>query len=331
MSRPKKLVSPRILNVEPWGYCEEARTLLTSVGSVEEKEMSRSQLLRELGSYDVLIVRLAHQIDQTVIEAGRRLKVIVSATTGLDHIDVAHAQSCGIEVLSLRGEIDFLRDVRATAEHTWALLLSLQRHIVPASIAASNGIWNRDAFRGSELYGKRLGLVGLGRIGEKVARYGQAFDMHVGAFDPYVEKWAAGVWRAQTLAELIKNSNILSLHVPLNDETRGMINANELLKLPQGAVLINTSRGQLIDEQALIDCLESGRLAGAALDVVVHERDKVRREKSPLLDYARSHDRLLVTPHIGGATHESMAKTEVFMARKLVKFLHKQAGHLTSK
>jgi len=265
---------------------------------------------------------LAHQIDREILEAGRHLKAIVTATTGLDHIDVVHAQTRGIEVLSLKGEIDFLKDVRATAEHTWTLLLSLQRHIVPASIAASIGRWNRDAFRGNELYGKRLGLVGLGRIGEKVARYGQAFGMQVSAFDPYVKEWMGGVWRAPTLGDLIKISGILSLHVPLNAETKDMISANELALLPQGAVLVNTSRGQLIDEPALINALESGPLAGAALDVVAEERNTDRRAKSTLLEYARTHDNLLITPHIGGATHESMAKTEVFMAHKLTEFLH---------
>ena len=313
----------KILNAEPLGYSVEAGTLLAELGEVVAKEMSRSQLKDQLGDFDVLIVRLAHQIDREVIDAARRLRVIVTATTGLDHIDVRYAQERGITVLSLRDETEFLREVQATAEHTWALLLGLLRNIVPASIAARQGNWNRDMFRGRELNGKRLGIVGLGRLGKMVARYGQVFGMAVGAFDPLVQEWQGGVRREPTLNDLLKKSDILSLHLPLNTETQGLIGATELELLPPGAVLVNTSRGQLIDELALIQALTNKKLAGAALDVVAQERENDNRRKSPLLDYAGTHDNLLITPHIGGATYESMAKTEVFMARKLKRFLLK--------
>jgi D-3-phosphoglycerate dehydrogenase len=315
--------SINILNAEPLGYSAEASAMLTELGEVVAKEMSRSQLLKELGDFDALIVRLANQIDREVIEAGGRLRVIVTATTGLDHIDLGYAQERGITVLSLRGETEFLQEVRATAEHTWALLLGLLRNIVPASIAACQGNWDRDRFRGRELDGKRLGIVGLGRLGQKVARYGQVFGMDVRAFDPLVEEWIDGVRREPTLTDLLKKSDILSLHVPLNTETQGMIGATELALLPAGAVLVNTSRGQLIDESALINALKRKHLAGAALDVVAQERNSENRRLGTLLDYAGTHENLLITPHIGGATYESMAKTEVFMALKLKKFLLK--------
>ncbi|UCD77126.1 MAG: hydroxyacid dehydrogenase [Desulfobacterales bacterium] len=310
-----------ILNAEPLGYSAEAGAVLSELGNVVAKEMSRSQLLREVSDFDVLIVRLANQIDRELIGAGRRLRAIVTATTGLDHIDVAYARQQGIAVLSLRGETDFLQQVQATAEHTWALLLALMRNIVPASIAARQGQWDRDKFRGHELFGQRLGIVGLGRLGQKVARYGQAFGMRVAAYDPLVEEWLEGVRRKLTLTDLLKKSDILSLHVPLNTETEGMIGAAQLALLPAGAVLVNTSRGRVIDESALIKALTNRHLAGAALDVVAFERDTESRMKSPLFAYARNHDNLLITPHIGGATYESMAQTELFMAHKLKKFL----------
>lgn len=313
--------SINILNAEPLGYSAEAGALLAQLGEVSAKDMSRSRLLKELDHYDVLIVRLAHQIDREALNAGGRLRVIVTATTGLDHIDLEYAQERGITVLSLRGETEFLQEVRATAEHTWALLLGLLRNIVPASIAARQGNWDRDRFRGRELNGKRLGIVGLGRLGQKVARYGLAFGMDVGAFDPFVQDGVDGVRREPALTDLLTKSDILSLHLPLNTETLGMIGATELALLPAGAVLVNTSRGQLIDESALIKALKRKHLAGAALDVVAQERNSQNRCLSPLLDYAGTHDNLLITPHIGGATYESMAKTEVFMAHKLTKFL----------
>ena len=316
-----KVNSINILNAEPLGYSADARSILAGLGRVVEKEMSRSQLFKELGEFDVLIVRLANQIDREVIDAGRHLQAIVTATTGLDHIDVDYARRRDIAVLSLRGETEFLQTIQATAEHTWALLLGLLRKIVPASIAACQGSWDRDRFRGRELNGKRLGIVGLGRLGKKIARYGQVFGMNVGAFDPFIQDWIEGVRREASLSDLLKSSDVLSLHAPLNPETQGMIGAAELALLPKGAVLVNTSRGQLIDEKALIDALTNRQLAGAALDVIAREREKQVRKNSPLLEYADANDNLLITPHIGGATYESMAQTEVFMAQKLKKFL----------
>ena len=322
MTAQNKNITPlKILNAEPLGYSADANALLTEFGDVVSEEMSRSRLLKELDTFDVLIVRLANQIDKAVIDAGRSLRAIVTATTGLDHIDVDYARQRDIAVLSLQGETDFLRTIQATAEHTWALLLGLLRKIVPASIAARQGSWDRDMFRGRELNGKRLGIVGLGRLGKKVARYGQVFGMDVGAFDPLIPDWIDGVRREPALSNLLKNSDVLSLHAPLNSETQGMIGAPELALLPPGAVLVNTSRGQLVDELAMIDALTNRHLAGAALDVLAQERENAIRQNSPLLAYADNHDNLLITPHIGGATYESMAQTEIFMAHKLKKFI----------
>jgi D-3-phosphoglycerate dehydrogenase len=311
----------RILNAEAHGYSDQARAILQRLGQLTEGDLSRAELLARLPGYDVLIVRLAHKIDREVIDEGKNLKAIVTATTGLDHIDVEYARQKGITLLSLRGETAFLQTVSATAEHTWALLLALLRRIPAAYASVRAGQWDRDSFRGSELDGKRLGLVGLGRLGRKVARYGRAFGMGVAAYDPYVANWAADVTRVSSLPELLCRSDVLSLHIPLSAETESLLDLKALSLLPTGAVLVNTSRGEIIDEAALVQVLEHGHLAGAALDVIAHEREPERRQDSPLLIYARNHRNLLITPHIGGATHESMAKTEVFMADKLASFL----------
>ena len=311
----------RILNTEPEGYSEDARSILSSLGQTVEASLCREELLEQLPNYDVLIVRLAHQVDRQAIDAGRHLKAIVSATTGLDHIDVDYARRRGVEVLSLYGETEFLRMVNATAEHTWALLLALLRRIPHAFADVCNGVWDRNAFRGHELQGQCLGVVGLGRIGQKVASYGQAFGMEVMGFDPYVSDWTDGVWPASSLSDLLRSSNVVSFHVPLNNVTFGMCGAKELALLPSGSVVINTSRGEVIEESSLVQALENKRLAGAALDVIAHEREPELRRRSALLGYARTHENLILTPHIGGATHESMARTEVFMAQKLAAFL----------
>ncbi len=311
----------RILNAEPKDYSDEARRILRDLGEVVESSVTHSELLAELPSYDVLIVRLAHEIDREVLDAGRRLRVVTTATTGLDHIDTEYAREKGIVVLSLAGETEFLRSIAATAEHTWALLLALLRRVPAAVDSVRAGGWDRGAYRGRELDGKRLGILGLGRVGQMVARYGLAFNMRVATYDPYIRGVPEGVGEADSLVKLLHGSDVLSLHVPLDSRTRGMIGTAELTALPAGAVLLNTSRGELVDEEALVDALERGHLAGAALDVVCHERSPEKRQAQCLLSYARSHDNLLLTPHIAGATAESMAKTEVFMARKLAGYV----------
>jgi D-3-phosphoglycerate dehydrogenase len=310
----------RILNLEPQDYSPVARAVLDRLGDVSDGPLTRSELMDRVRDCNVLIVRLAHHIDREILDRAGRLRVVVSATTGLDHIDTEYAASKGIAILSLRGEVEFLRSIPATAEHTWALLLALVRNLPAAVQSVRDGEWDRDRFKGHELAGKRLGILGLGRIGEKVARYSLAFGMQVSAYDPFRQGWMERVERAGSQADLLGRSDVLSIHVPLNEQTVRLVGETELVCLPAGALLVNTARGQVIDEPALLQTLESGRLAGAALDVLTEET-RGQLQSSPLLAYARSHANLIITPHLGGATVESMAATEVFMANKLMEFL----------
>jgi D-3-phosphoglycerate dehydrogenase / 2-oxoglutarate reductase len=311
---------PRILNLEPHGYSDKARTLLAELGEVIDGPLPRQALLEVLPDFDVLIVRLAHQIDREVLAAGRRLKVIASATTGLDHIDLAAAESKQIAVLSLRGEAEFLRSITATAEMTWGLLLALMRRIPEAVASVHAGEWNRDAVKGRDLSGRRLGIVGLGRVGRQVAEFAAAFKMTVAAYDPGITYWPPAVRRKHSMGALLTETDILSVHVNLHPGTAGLIGRQELALLPKGSVLVNTSRGDVVDPDALVDALVSGHLSGAALDVIPLERDHERRRASPLLEYAATKRNLLITPHIAGATVEAMQRTEEFMARKLIDF-----------
>jgi D-3-phosphoglycerate dehydrogenase len=281
-------------------------------------DLDRQGLLYAVREVDVLWVRLRHHIDAEVMATAQRLKFIVTATTGLDHIDLDEAVRHGIQVLSLRGHSDFLQEVHATAEHTVALMLALLRHIPSALAHVRTGGWDRDLFRGSELFGKIAGVVGYGRLGRIVARYLNAFGMHVLAADPNVDA-AAVMTHGVTLApltRLLPEADVVTLHVNLCHETRGFFNRELFSLMKQGAWLINTSRGELLDEVALLDALHSRHLAGAALDVLCDEgsnSDNVR----PLVRYARDNDNLIITPHIAGCTGESMKKTEDFMAHKL--------------
>jgi len=313
----------RILVAESRGFSAAAERRLRELGDVTLADLDRPGLLAAAASADVLFVRLRNRVDAKVLAAAPALRAVVSPTTGLDHLDLAALAARGVAVLSLRGEAEFLRGVTATAEHAWALLLALVRRVPAAAAAARAGDWDRDRFRGRELSGKTLGVVGLGRLGSMVARYGTAFGMRVLAFDPYLEPWPAGgpPEKSPSLEALLAAADVVSLHVPLHDGTRGMLDAAALAAMKPGSVLVNTSRGDVVDEAALVAAVRSGHLAGAALDVVAGEGAPGGPARSPAVAFAATDERILVTPHIGGATLESMENTEIFMADKLARWL----------
>ena len=311
-----------ILNLEPDQYSSDAYEIISNLGSVVNGPLDHPALLNDIKKVNVLIVRLSHLINRELIDNAPNLHTIVSATTGLDHIDTGYAENKGISVLSLFGETEFLNSVTATAELSWGLLLSLVRQIPTAVQHVKNGGWHRDNFKGSELSGLRLGIIGLGRLGHIVATYGNTFRMSVSAYDPLLTEWPPNIERHNQLGDLFENSDVVSVHAPHNETTTGMIVAPLFSRLPDGAVFINTSRGELVDEGALLDALQNGPLAGAALDVIRGENAVTGNHiKSPLVEYAQSHTNLIITPHIGGATKTSMEKTEVFMAKKLAAHL----------
>ena len=265
----------------------------------------------------MLWVRLRHRIDSQIMAAAPRLKVIVTPTTGLNHIDLEDTRRRGIEVLSLRGENEFLADVRATAEHTIALILSLLRHVPAAMAHVKCGAWNRDQFKGSELYGKTIGVIGYGRLGRIVAHYLRAFDGRVLATDPDLNGApVAPDVKLVSMTQLLQEADLVTLHTNLCEKTLGLFGQAEFSTMKRGAWFINTSRGELVDENALLAALRSKQLAGAALDVLCEEHSD-GMGSNPLVVYAREHDNLVITPHIGGCTTESMEKTELFLAKKL--------------
>jgi D-3-phosphoglycerate dehydrogenase / 2-oxoglutarate reductase len=308
----------KILVAEAGGFASKAAESLRQVGDPILADLDRDELLTAVRGVDILWVRLGHRIDAELMAAARHLKVIVTATTGLNHIDLEEAECRGIRVLSLRGESEFLRDIRATAEHTLALILSLIRHVPGATAHVRDGGWNRNLFKGQELHGKTVGVIGYGRLGRIVARYLKAFDTHVLAADPNigVDFMETGVTLVP-LVELLQAADLVTLHVNLCEATRGFFGQAEFETMKKGAWFVNTSRGELVAEPALLHALRSGRLAGAALDVLSGEHSRSIGEH-PLVAYARGHDNLIITPHIAGCTVESMEKTECFLAARLL-------------
>lgn len=319
----------KILNCESDGIAQRARAILESVGDVTFKELSREALLDEISAYDGLVLRLGHRVDAEVLGRAPRLKFVATPTTGIDHIDVGEAEKRGVAVLSLKGDVEFLRGVTATAEHAFGLLLALMRKTPSASADVLCGRWRREDFQGRELNGMTLGIVGLGRLGRMMAGYAKAFGMTPIAHDPYVadaEFKSCGARRVD-LEALLKTADAITLHVGLSEETRGFFGAREFASMKKGAFFINTSRGEVVDETGLLASLSDRHLGGAALDVLAGENagrslgNETWLERHPLLAYARDHDNLLITPHVGGMTIESLAKAEVRLAGLIADFL----------
>ena len=312
-----------IVNVEPRAYCEPARRQLQALGELRECEpLTRAALLEDVATANVVITRLAHHFDEAVFAAAPDLRALVTATTGLTHVDLDAAQRHGVTVLSLKGETEFLNSVTATAELTWGLLLNVCRRLPAADRDVADGHWRRDAFKGRELEGKTLGVLGMGRLGRLVAAYGQAFQMRVVANDVKPVEMPVGV-EAVSFDALLRASDVLSVHVDLNETTHAMLDAAAFGRMKVGSILVNTSRGEVVVEDDLIGTLEQGHLAGAGLDVLAGEpfADDAALTRNPLWQWGRQHEQLVITPHIGGATFESMEATEVFMANKLERWL----------
>ncbi len=245
---------------------------------------------------DALLVRSATRVTGDVIRRAPRLKVIARAGTGVDTIDVSAATRAGIAVLNAPGA-----NTVSAAEHTIALLLSLARRIPDAVASMRRGDWDRKRFEGSELRGKTIGIVGLGRIGNQVAHIARAFSMRVLAHDPYVPRDDSRGVELVSLDELLSEADVVTLHLALTERTRHLLDADHLALMKPGAVLVNAARGELVDEAALLEALDRGKLGGAALDVFA-------TEPLPADHSFRGHERMLVTPHLAASTAEAQER-----------------------
>ena len=258
-------------------------------------DCSSSELIELVKSCDVLITRSETTVDSKLIDSASNLKIIIRAAVGVGNIDIDYATKRGILVINTPG-----KNTNSAAELTFGLMLSMLRNIPAAQSHLKSGGWDRHRFAGNELRGKRLGLIGLGHVGHRVAKFARGFDMTVFAFDPYLKDEIFrnhGVKRFTDLGLLVENSDVLSVHVPLDNNTRGMIGEDLLNKLPTGSYIVNAARGGIIDEQAIVDALASGRLAGAAIDTY-------ENEPSPRKDLTQ-HPKVWCTQHIGASTEQA--------------------------
>jgi D-3-phosphoglycerate dehydrogenase len=272
--------------------------------------LAPEDLVRAVGPAHGLLVRSGTKVTAALLEAAPRLSVVGRAGTGVDNIDVDAATRRGVVVMNTPGG-----NAVAACEHTFALILALFRNIGPAGRELAGGVWNRKKHMGHQLLGKTLGLVGFGRIGREVARRARAFGMDVAVFDPFVTESLAREFdcRLASLDALLAEADVVSLHLPLNEQTRHLIDAAALARMRPEAVLVNCARGGLVDEEALLEALDAGRLCGAALDVFESEPP----ENLELL----AHARVVATPHLGASTEEAQRDVAAQVARQVVDYL----------
>ncbi len=274
-------------------------------------KLTPEELIACVGEYDALLIRSGTKATAAVIEAAERLKIIGRAGVGVDNIDVDAATKKGIIVMNTPGG-----NTLSTAEHTLTMILALSRQIAEASASLKSGKWERKKFMGVELFGKTLGVIGLGRIGAELARRAQKFGMKVCAYDPYINLDVAqrlGV-EVLELPQLLEKSDYVSLHLPLTGRTKHIIDKKAMDMMKSGARLINCARGGLVDEDALVGALNSGSLAGAALDVFEQEPPP---SDHPLFKMPQ----VVLTPHLGASTEEAQQKVSLAVAEQVVDFL----------
>jgi D-3-phosphoglycerate dehydrogenase / 2-oxoglutarate reductase len=267
-----------------------------------------AQLAERIGAYDAILIRSATKLTADLIARGENLKVIGRAGVGVDNVDVEAATKRGIIVANAPQS-----NVITAAEHTVALLLALARNVPQAHAALVGGRWERSKWGGVELYEKTLGLLGFGRIGQLVAARAQGFGMHVVAFDPYVSAARfreLGVEKAESSDDLYAHADFISIHLPTTPETRGWLDAAALAKCRDGVRIINCARGELVDDDALKAALDSGKVAGAALDVFTNE---------PVTDHPLfGYPNVVVTPHLAASTTEAQDRAGVQTAEQVV-------------
>jgi D-3-phosphoglycerate dehydrogenase len=269
------------------------------------------ELLREVAASDALITRSGTAVTHELVNAGTRLRIVGRAGVGLDNVDVDACTERGILVINAP-----TANIMSATEHTMAMLLALCRNIPEAHASVKRGEWVRSKFMGVELNGKTLGIIGLGRIGTRVTVRAKAFGMDVIAYDPYVSDAVYDRVSAEkvTLDELLARADVITVHTPLNDETRGMITPAEFAKMKNGVMVLNIARGGIYQEQALADALNSGKVAGAAVDVYLEEPPG---KDHPLLNAKN----IILSPHIGANTIEAQDRVAVQTAEMVVEAL----------
>jgi len=296
----------KVLVADPIG--EEGIDILRSHAQVDIRPgLKPEELISTIGDYEALVVRSQTKVTAEVIEAGKKLQVIARAGVGVDNINVEEATRRGIVVVNAP-----TGNTTSAAEHTIALMFALARHIPRADAVLKSGVWRRSDFIGTEVRNKTLGIIGLGNVGSEVARRARGLEMRLIAYDPFISVDYARNLQVElvSLKQLFKESDFITLHVPLTKSTKGLIGAKELALVKPTVRIINTARGGIIDEEALVKALKEKRIAGAAFDVFATEP----LTQSILFE----DDNIIVTPHLGASTTEAQAMVAKDAAEQVI-------------
>lgn len=280
----------------------------------------RNEILAQLHLYDGIVIRSKIKLDQSALEKAVRLKFIARVGAGMENIDQAYAESKGIACLNApEGNRD------AVGEHATGMLLALLNHLCRVNIEVRKGIWIREGNRGTEIHGKTVAIIGYGHMGSAFAQRLTGFGAKVIAYDKYKSGFSSPLVKEVQMEEVFAEADIISLHVPLTSETRLMINHNYLGRFSKPVYLINTARGQCVDTSALMDAIETGRVKGAALDVLEFEKLSFENLDAASLPEAFRRliqsDKVLLSPHIAGWTHESNYKLASVLVQKIAEIM----------
>jgi D-3-phosphoglycerate dehydrogenase / 2-oxoglutarate reductase len=269
--------------------------------------LSEIELEKEIENYDGLIVRSGVTVTKKILEAGKKLKVVGRAGVGVDNIDCAAAKELGIVV-----ENTPTGNTNAAAEHTLTLMMLLSKHILHSNETMKLGKWDRKSFEGNELKNKTLGLIGFGNVGKKVAKVALALEMNVIVYDPFIDEnklKELGVKKTE-FDEIIKNSDYITVHVPLTEKTKNMISTKQFSEMKKGVKILNVARGGVIDEAALLSAIENGIVSAAGLDVYSEEPPK----NISLI----TNNKVIATPHLGASTKEAQENVAIEVAEQMV-------------
>lgn len=296
------------------GISSESNILLKKYFEVVEFKSIKDDAYLNYGNKEDIFgifIKLKHFIDDVFLSRLKKLRFIATPTTGLNHINLNYCNAKSIEIVSLKGERTFLRDVRATSEFTWGLILSLLRNIPSAYEHSKSGRWERNNFLGTELYGKTIGILGYGRLGRIIEKYARSFGMDILINDLKLYKKSNFV----PVSELFRKSDIVTIHIDLRPENINFVDTHKLSLMKKSAILINTSRGEVINELDLKYHLEKNNIAGCAIDVINNEYSAT---ENILLELSKSNPNIIITPHIAGNTVDSRQKTDMFICKKVI-------------
>jgi len=301
--------------LEPEFFSKDAITLLNNIGRIDFLK-AKKNLKTFVSDKNVLFIRLKYYINKELLENADELKYLCSPTTGLNHIDLDYIEEKRIKIISLKGETDFLSNIRATPEHTFGLVLSLLKNYKVSFLNLKNRKWNRYKYWGNEIFNNNIGIIGFGRVGKILAKYFNSFGAKNFFYDIDLNvKPIYNAIRLDSIKELIKKSNIIIMCVAYSSENHRFFR-EEFIDLLKDKYFINTSRGELLNENYLIKKIEENHFKGIALDVISNETQK-KNNFDKFISLTKNRN-FILTPHIAGLTYESIHKTEEFIVRKLM-------------